>query len=349
MKVAIIGDLHWGTRGGDPVFMDFQMNYFERFIDAAKKREVEQVIQVGDWLDVRKNTNNLLIHKLCVTVPHLIKRSGMKWIKVRGNHECFYRDDNVIGADMLLHELSDVVVVSEFYEEGDFAFCAWMNKNNSEHLLSELAKSKAKYCFGHFEPAGFPMYKNTPLSTHGISIDVLSKFELVFSGHYHTVSRQKNFQMVGSPYHLTWADYPDGTNRGWFLLDTETGEYEMIQNEESDSLFDAFYYDPQTEYKENTLKKYEGKIVRVVVESKPDPKHFKKFKSVLDTTKFIDYGIIDLTVAENKQVKIDAKALEVDTLSVLTNYIHSQEMDGLDKDAVSALSSDIYNRAQVGQ
>lgn len=345
-RVALIGDLHWGTRNGDINFMNFQLDYFRRFVEKAKSMGCTRVIQLGDWFDVRKNTNNLLIMHLCTTVPDIIKGSGMEWIKVRGNHECFYRENNSVGADILLDHLSGVMVVDHYHEFDGMAFCGWMNKNNSDSILGLLAASKAKYCFGHFEPAGFPMYRNTPLSTHGLDISVLSKFEGVFSGHYHTVSQQKNFLMCGSPYHLTWSDYPDGDDRGWFILDTETDSVEFIKNGPEDTLFAVFHYDPEFKYQDDSLSQYEGKIVKIVIDAKPDARHFKKFKNIVDGTQFIDYAVIDNTIVERKEVQVDMKQLEVDTLGVLHKYIAAQE--GVDHSAVSVLASDIYNRAVGG-
>ena len=55
MKIAVIGDLHWGARNDNQEFL----NYFQRFFDNVffpelEERGVNKILQVGDFVDRRK-------------------------------------------------------------------------------------------------------------------------------------------------------------------------------------------------------------------------------------------------------------------------------------------------------
>ena len=52
MKIAVIGDLHWGARNDNQEFL----NYFQRFFDNVffpelEERGVNKILQVGDFFD----------------------------------------------------------------------------------------------------------------------------------------------------------------------------------------------------------------------------------------------------------------------------------------------------------
>ena len=54
MKIAVIGDLHWGARNDNQEFL----NYFQRFFDNVffpelEERGISNVLQVGDFVDRR--------------------------------------------------------------------------------------------------------------------------------------------------------------------------------------------------------------------------------------------------------------------------------------------------------
>lgn len=349
MKIALIGDLHLGIKGGDKAFFDFQMDYIEYFINKCKELGVGHIVQLGDTFDNRKATNNLIMHGVQHSFIPLLKQLPVKYDFIQGNHDSFYRDNNSVTPLSILKSFDDFIDIVQETKETviggkRFLFCGWMNKNNTDDITNKIKTTKADYILGHFEPKAVPMYSNSALPEYGLDVDVFKNVKQVFSGHYHTVSVTKNYVSVGSPYHLNWGDWIDGTNRGFFTLDTETDEIDFIQNDESQSLFHVFDYDNIKKYKESDLEMYKNKIVKIFIKDKSNAKNFKDFKALVGAFPFIDYVMVDETITESQHIEIDQKTLELDTAKVFEKYIDKQDVT-LDKTILKNLAVDIYNES----
>lgn len=349
MKVAIIGDTHFGVRGGDRHFLDFQKLWFDEILfPYLKENEIPLVIQTGDFFDNRQYIKLNIIHEMLEWFVPQVEEHDLKWCSIVGNHDCFYRDSNEIHAQELLQSMSTRFLVADesvcdiLSSEGGIALVPWINKNNQEKILRELDNSKSKYAVGHFELNGFPMYKGV-LSTHGMETGFLDKFKLAISGHYHTVSEHKNIKYVGTPYHLTWSDVIDGNNRGFWVLDTETGEMEFIRNPDWATLFSVIEYDPEESYSEAYFQPYNGNIAKIVINEVKDEKHRKKFLTLVSQAGFLDYKTIDNTSIQVKsvEVKIDEKSNVKGLLENIGEWIDAQEVD-VSKQNVKELANTVY-------
>jgi hypothetical protein len=192
------------------------------------------------------------------------------------------------------------------------------------------------------------MYKGIP-AVHGQDGNLFSKFEKVITGHYHTVSNIGNITYVGSPYHLTWADYPDGVERGWFTFDTESGKLELVKNRPDQSLFAVFNHDPEVKYEKKDLEHLAGKIVRIVVKNKGDTRRYNAFLSLLREIKFIEYRIVDETIVEKKEVvaPINPQNMLTDLGKFITDYSArlAATVPGADVELTRSISLELYQKA----
>lgn len=346
-KVGIIGDMHFGVRGGDIDFLEFQMNWLYKTLKDMKARGINRVIQVGDMLDNRKMLDVRVGWYLTHRFLPMLDELNMVFDSLVGNHNIFYRESNEIHNLWFMQSHPRFRVIQENLEEEGLLMLGWVNKNNLAEQMSVVANSKAGVCLGHFEFTDFPMYKGV-LASHGADVEPFKKFKKVVTGHYHTVSEIGNIIYVGSPYHLTWSDYPDGVERGWFELDTETGSISLHKNEETDSLFSIFHYDHEAKYEASDLKHLAGRIVRIVVKDKGDTRKYNKFLALLNEIKFIEYKIVDETIITDKPKEtIDPQKMITNTLGVLTDYTVklAETVQGADIDLTKNIAVDLYQRA----
>lgn len=348
MKIAIIGDMHWGIKGGDANFLEFQKYWFEEALKKIQAAGIFIIIQTGDMFDVRSHMKLNVMHTMLTWFPDILDKYGIReWITYAGNHDVFYRDINDITSLCLFKQIKCEVKFAVFEDTvgvlGKLAFVPWLNKNNEERLLNELSSKNVDYVFGHFEMIGMPMIPGGIICDNGLEVSAFKKYKRVISGHFHTVSNSLNCTMVGTPYHLNWGDVVDGNNRGFWTLDTNTDELELIKNEDGMSMFAVIEYDHKFDYNDKSFNDYKGTIVKVVVNEKDSEKHYKKFVEILNKASFLEYKIIDNTIIVMEKVTISEETISSNTLDSMSSYIDLQEQfDDVSKESLKMLSKEIY-------
>ena len=189
---------------------------------------------------------------------------------------------------------------------------------------------------GHLELNGFRAHRGHVMED-GMDIDLLNKFERVYSGHYHTRSDDGKIFYLGNPYEMYWNDVND--TRGFHIFDTETLEHTPVNNPYK--LFYNVYYE-DTNYRLFDTREYQSKIVKVIVKKKSQPKDFEKFIDKLYTA-----GVQELKIVENFEVH-ENEEFEVDetenTITILNRYIDEAEFD-CDKTIIKGILQKIYSEA----
>lgn len=65
MKVAVLGDTHWGVRNDNVILADYQIRFYkEVFFPELEKRRISTIIQLGDLVDRRKYINYHTLHNM---------------------------------------------------------------------------------------------------------------------------------------------------------------------------------------------------------------------------------------------------------------------------------------------
>jgi len=209
--------------------------------------------------------------------------------------------------------------------------------------MEAINNSSAQIMMGHLEINGFEMHQHGQICDAGFSADMFSKFDLVFSGHFHHKSTQGGITYLGNPYEITWSDFGDA--RGFHVFDTDTRELEFIQNPYH--MFYKVYYDDSKEtfetIKERDYSIYSGTIVKVIVTEKNNPYWFDTMLDELYKADVADVSVVenvDLEFEDDESVVDEAE----DTLTILSNYI-----DGLNiqknKKELDNLIRTLYNEA----
>jgi DNA repair exonuclease SbcCD nuclease subunit len=269
---------------------------------------------------------------------------GIKVHMLAGNHDTYYKNTNDVNSpDLLLREYDNIHVIRnpQTIQVGGVDICMmpWICADNYTQSMAEMQQTPAQLCMGHFEIAGFAMYRGME-SHDGLDRNVFEKFDMVFSGHYHTRSTDGQVFYLGNPYELTWQDYND--QRGFHLFNLDTRELEFVPN--TYTMFEKVYYDDEEQDMEQyDISQCSEKFVKVVVVKKTDYYKFDKFMSKLYNCGAFEIKIIeDFSEFEEGEVSSDIN-LE-DTLDVLSNYIDSVETD-MSKEKLKTLMRALYTEA----
>ena len=340
MRVAVITDTHYGARKGSTHLHNyFQLFYDNIFFPTLEREKIDTVIHMGDIFDSRKSIDYQSLEWAKQVVFEPLRK--YKVYAITGNHDCYYKNTNHVNSpELLLNDYSNISTFSKATEiniDGlDILLLPWINSENYDESLEAIQNSKSKVAMGHLEINGFKATRGHMMED-GMDTDVFSKFNAVYSGHFHTRSTDGKIYYLGNPYEMYWNDVND--TRGFHIFDTDTLIHTPVNNPYK--LFYNVYYE-DTPYQTFDSTPYENKIVKVIVRKKTNPKQFQKFIDKLYAT-----GIQDLKIIENFEL-IEGEDFEMDedenTLSLLNRYIDESEFH-LDKNIIKGIFQDLYRQA----
>ena len=349
MKICILGDSHFGCRGDS---LDFH-KYFEKFYEEVffpylKANDIEVIFQMGDLFDRRKFINFNTLH-LCRR--YFFDRCEILGIKVHtllGNHDVAFKNTlEVNSTGLLLNEYNTVEYYDNFqtveFDGVEIDVVPWICDGNEKEIFESIKDSKAQICFGHFEIAGFEMDRGN-VCDHGLDKNILSKYDIVLSGHFHHKSKNGNITYVGTPYEMTWSDYNDP--KGFHIFDTNTRELEFIKNPYT--MFNKVIYDDSVtdfEYwKSYDYNEKQNTYVKLIVLNKQNP---FLFDHVMDN--FYKAGVSDLTIVEDftdMLIEVDQDIIDQaeDTISILSKHIDNLTLD-VEPEKLKTLMRELYVEA----
>lgn len=346
MKLVFITDLHFGARSNSNQFDNhFRKFYEEQFFPYLLENNIENVICLGDTFDVRKNINLDILKNCKEYFFDMFDKINKNLYMIVGNHDAHFKDTlSVNTPDLVLREYERIKIISKpeiiSFDDVNLLLMPWICRDNAEKSMNALENANAEYCLGHFEIAGFKMYKNTE-SHGGFDPIIFNRFKKTFSGHYHTRSTQGRINYLGAPYEMNWADYDDP--KGFHLFDTETGNLEFVENKFK--MFMIHNYDESSK----EIPDCKDKVIRVVTKNVENKVKFDRFITSIQEMNPVDLKIVD----EDTIVKIENDSDEIsseDTISVLSLYVDSIENSlqesGLEKDKLKSMLKNLYREAQ---
>jgi len=343
MKVALITDTHFGARSDSIPFDNFFREfYMEKFWPEIDKRGIKTIFHLGDCFDRRKYVNFNTLKSCREYFFDQASQRGIQLVMIVGNHDTFFKNTNDVNSPgLLLRDYNNIVAYSgpiDYNINGcSILLMPWICTDNYNECMEALKVTTSDVLFGHFEIAGFQMYKGHD-NDGGFDPKLFSKFDLVCSGHFHHRSSGGNIRYLGNPYELTWADYDDP--RGFHIFDTGSLELEFVENPYH--IFTKVYYD---DTKELLTTDCSNKHVKLIVINKTDFYKFDQFVENLYKSNPLELKIIeDLSEFEADALGDEEVDLE-DTLSLLSQYVDSLDTDA-DKDRIKTLMKTLYVEAQ---
>ncbi len=348
MKIAILGDTHFGTRGDSTRFHEFQKDFYEQtFFPYCEQHGIDTVIQEGDLFDRRKFINYNTLHLARAYFFDVLAVRGMKMITFPGNHDIFWRESLEVNSQaLLLKDYANITSLStpQVVELGGckFAMVPWICDSNREEALRFLATADADVCIGHFEIEGFSMSAGSAPGA-GLDRKMFERFTHTFSGHYHTHSIQDNIIYTGAPYELTWMDAND--KKYFFVYDTETMTYEKVAN--PFRMFIHTEYKPEAPHASYNNPRYQGRFVKFHIhDAVQDGYHFDRCMSALMNSgpaevKVIDHAAASASAGEGE----DGSAAPASVMDAVQTWLDQTMKDDPAKPQVFDYLKSLYDVA----
>jgi len=354
MKVCILGDVHFGMRNDSISFLDYGEKFYkETFFPYLIQNNIKTIIQLGDFFDRRKYINFHTLSRTKEMFLNKLVEYNIQMIVLAGNHDTYHKNTNDINSlDLLLREYGNITVIDspqtihlDYDNVGsDVCVIPWICAENYQKCLSEIENTSANLCIGHFEIAGFAMHRGMA-NYEGLDRKIFSKFDIVFSGHYHHRSKQDNIVYVGTPMEMTWQDFND--TRGFHLFNLDDYTLEFIPN--PNVMFHKIPYNDKessiTEITNLDLNKYAGTYVKVVVINKTNPHLFDRFMENLYKVNPIDITIAedftDLTEGVDDDIINEAE----DTITIINKFVDGISEEHINNDKLKTVLKELYVEA----
>ena len=242
-KIALVTDTHFGARSDSIPFDNFFRRFYEEiFFPEIDKRGIRTIVHLGDCFDRLKYINFNTLSSCRNYFFDEIKKRDIELHMIVGNHDTFFKNTNDVNSPRLLlkdYEFNVIDTPSELvFDDGSKIFMMpWICTDNYNQSMEAIKTTDAQVLFGHFEIAGFQMYKGHE-NDEGFDPKIFEKFDTVCSGHFHHRSSNGNINYLGNPYELTWADFEDP--RGFHIFDTSERSLDFIHN--PFTIFSKIYY-----------------------------------------------------------------------------------------------------------
>ena len=293
-------------------------------------------------MDRRKYVNFDTLNRMRTEFIQPMIDNGITMHTIVGNHDTYYKNTVEVNSVEQLFDIngdSPIVAYSnastlELPDGYKVDMIPWINKDNTDDVMSFIDSSDSSVAWGHFDLAGFEMHKGVNSMYHSMSPKFLDKYDTVYSGHFHTKSDNGHIFYLGNTYEINWSDYND--NRGFHIFDTETLECDQILNPYK--LHVKVNYNEDD--KDNQLNAdYEGQIVKLIVTDKKDFAHFnllvEKIERESETLTIVeDHGLLS-----TEQVEFDTE----NTITTLNKYVEGMNIDN--EEEVKKILNEIYVEA----
>lgn len=299
-KIIVIGDLHIGHTKDDPWREEYINKFMTNVTDYAQKHGIKNIIQTGDVFDSTSGLTHATLKTNNDSFINPVQQKDLTGYIIVGNHDLRFKNTLTPNA---VREIFGKQKNFNVYDEPttvniggiDIDMIPWICEENEERIMNFIKNSSSKVCVGHFELSGFMYNATTPSS--GFEPNFLTNYELVISGHYHTINSGSNVQYVGTPYTLNFNDVNE--HRGFWILDTENiHDMEFIPNEDMWHKQIDYVDDLEVDFEE-----YRNKSVRIRIETEVNKDKYGEFidkiAEVAHATKLEDL----YTIKNNKDLK----------------------------------------------
>ena len=339
MKIVLITDQHFGVRNDNQSFINLYKKFYnEIVVPFIKVSKIKTVIALGDTFDKRRSINFMSLNEAKEMWFNPLEEMGVRMHMLTGNHDIYYKNTLRVNAPReLLGEYNNITVhdspTTVRFDDCDILLLPWICDGNRDESLREIQTSSARICMGHLELNGFEAHPGHVME-NGMDKNIFSKFDRVFSGHYHMKSKKDNVTYLGNPYQLYWNDY--GCKRGFHVFDTDTLKTTFYRNP-FDTFHKIYYNDGM-----NVPDDIKGTFVKLIVEDKGDYANFDYNVKLLQ-----DMGLGDLKIIEDLSVELEnsSSVLETeDTMTLLDNYIDEIDLK-VNKSNVKNLMRSLYTEA----
>lgn len=347
-KIALVSDVHWGKSRDSDTKLKVINDYFDWYLNLLKEKNVDTILFLGDWFDNR-NLISVKTQNQAYDVIRKISEAGITMYMIIGNHDAYFKNTIEVNSIKPYSDIKNIYPIQDLtqvkFSSGKTGLlCPW-------DTFDKSMKDKYDVMFGHFEFQG--AYLTGSVSTGALNVgDILKVAPLAFGGHYHlrNAYKQKNGTLVtvGCPAELDWGD--TGNEKGVYILDTESMNYEYIKNDLSPKHIKIHW--SKIKNKVEDFSKIEGNYVKFVIDTAYKFEHIMKVINIINALNPLRPCETDFVYSNNMNAldgldfNADDKILSMSKIDYMIKYIEeyfkNTEEDEMDIDKMVQLTEQFY-------
>lgn len=345
MKIAFLSDTHFGYRIDNESYTDYVAKFYtDFFFPYLEQNGIKTVIQFGDLLDNRRHVSMKTLMFMNRVLFEPMKAADITMHTFLGNHDVYYKNTNSLNSPTYVCAPFDNVHVYDkitelVFDGRKFGLVPWINQENLGKFQAWLAMTDAQTCLGHFEFGGFEYAKGI-ISERGMKTEGFSKFDDVYSGHYHISSSKKNIMYLNTPCEMTFSDM--GTEKGFYVYDTKKADLEFQLS--PFVLFNKIIYDDsEVDFDEFDFSAFTGTYVKVYVIQRDSMAMYSRFIDSLYNAKCIDIQIIeqDFGLEDAEDVDVETQT----TIDIIRDTVEA--LQNVDQAGVLKILDILYKEANL--
>ena len=342
-KVCCIADLHIGVHQNSIFWHETALKWAEWLKKELQQKSIRDIFILGDLYHYRD--------EIAVNTIHVVNQILNIWeefniVILVGNHDAFYKDRADINSLSILNGWKNIHIISEpstFTILGkECSFLPW------GATLENIPQSDV--IFGHLEIETFKMNSHKSCD-HGIkSKDLLSKANLIMTGHFHLRDERKydnkTILYVGNPFEMDFGD--TGSTKGYYILDFTDLSYSFFENSLSPKHKKLSITDiatlkslSATEVKDTVS----NNIIKLVIDKKVTSDNIdiliQKISAYKPFNLSVDYSLYSDSITVNEEQPYDLSG--VDMGKAIEEFVSLLDVDK--KSEVSHYCLDLYKRA----
>ena len=267
-RIATFSDIHFGRSKDSREKIGSCTGFIDWFLKDIASRNIDAIVFCGDWFD---NRNAISVETLNVAYDQIKRMSGeLPLFLIVGNHDSNLNTTIDVNSLKPFNEIDDVYVIAETstMETADDRKVLLFPWNG---IVDHDMKITGDFAFGHFAFEGAALVGDVDHSPTTQEM-ILTTAPLVFSGHYHVRKEYPGTRgkiiSVGSPFELDWGDSQN--DKGYYILDTRSRQYEFIPNTVSPRHFRVNLSDLSETPEMLDMLEVEGNYLKLVIDEKYD-------------------------------------------------------------------------------
>ena len=347
-KILLFSDIHFGEQLNSPLKLDIAISNINWIINILKTYNINKIIFCGDWFHSRNSISVNTFYQSYLALEKLCQHVN-KMYMIIGNHDSYFKNTITVHSLKSFEQISNLEIIDSpkyiKYSEKLLGLIPWSG---------DFTKNKCDYLFGHFEPNG-AQHCGVTFQGGKYDISILNEYApCVFSGHFHLnkeyITEKGKVIMIGSPSQQNWGDTL--TDRGCYILDVSSGEYQFIKNSIAPIHKKILYSEILTSKKLPSKSELNNNFIKIIIDC---PYKYLQIQKLIKTLEKAQPLTIETEYYYSDQVKLNLNGMNNDyKLKTHEDYIieyldslfktNSEQMKNLDNDKLKSLALNIFHK-----